>query len=93
MELKVICLPPQEDPASFLAKNNDLNPFIQQAQDIFHFYIATLGSDFITKSLSQKVHLVRSVLEIIAPLLIRSSKIFYYKKHQMFLMYHPMHLR
>ncbi len=68
MELKVICLPSQEDPASFLAKNNDLNPFIQQAQDIFHFYIANLGSDFTTKSLNQKVHLMRNVLEIIRPI-------------------------
>lgn len=68
MELKVICLPPQEDPASFLAKNNDLNPFIHQAQDIFHFYIATLGTDFTTKSLNQKVQLVRNVLEIIRPI-------------------------
>lgn len=65
MELKVICLPPQEDPASFLAKKNDLRPLIQQAQDIFHFYIATLGTDFVTKSLNQKVHLLRSVLEIV----------------------------
>jgi len=65
MELKVVCLPSHEDPASFLAKNHDLLPLIQQAQDIFHFYIATLGSEFTTKSLSQKVHLVRNVLEII----------------------------
>jgi DNA primase len=65
MELKVICLPAQEDPASFLAKKNDLNPFIQHAQDIFHFYIATLGTEFISESLSKKIQLLRSVLEIL----------------------------
>ncbi len=65
MELKVIDLPPGEDPASFLTNSGDLVPLIQQAKDIFFFFINTLGTNFVTKSLSQKVQITRSLLQVI----------------------------
>ncbi len=66
LELKVISLPAQEDPASFLMKNNDLLPYIHKAQDIFFFFIASLGVQFSTKPLNQKVQLIRKLLDTIA---------------------------
>jgi DNA primase len=65
LELKVIKLPSNEDPASFLYKGNDLNALIEKAQDIFSFFIATLGNDFGHKNLNEKVRLTQHLLKII----------------------------
>lgn len=65
-ELKVIELPEGEDPASFLEKGGDLKDLIAQAQDIFGFFIASMGTNFKTKSLNERVNLTRKLLEIIA---------------------------
>src|SRR5579872_5527495 len=66
LELKVIVLPSQEDPASFLGKGGDLTYLVHAAQDIFLFFIDSLGGQFINKPLNQKLHVVRSFLSIIA---------------------------
>lgn len=66
VDLKVVSLPAGEDPASFLAKNQKLEPFIQNAQDIVSFYINTLGSDFSHKPLNEKLKLTRKILDIIS---------------------------
>lgn len=66
LELKVILLPQGDDPASFFAKNGDLNKLIHNAQDIFFFFIDTLGQNFINKPLNQKIQTTRSFLEVIA---------------------------
>jgi len=65
MELKVVSLPSREDPASFLARNhdNDLQPFINRAQDIFFFFANSLGSNFSTKPLNDKIETIRSFLQ------------------------------
>lgn len=68
IDLKVICLPPQEDPASFLSKGLNLVPLIEQAQDFFTFFIQTLGTGFNQKTLGQKLELARKVLAMIAKL-------------------------
>lgn len=65
-ELKVIELPAGEDPASYLGAGNDLNTLIAHAQDIFAFFIASMGSNFKTKSLTERVSLTRKLLETIA---------------------------
>ncbi len=65
MELKVIALPIGQDPASFLASAQDLQPCIANAKDIFLFFIESLGKDFTTKSLNEKVNLTRTLLQII----------------------------
>lgn len=65
-ELKVIVLPEGEDPASFLSKGNDLAPLIAKAQDIFGFFITSMGTGFKSKSLSERVNQTRKLLEIIA---------------------------
>jgi DNA primase len=65
LELKVIMLPQGEDPASFLANQGDLNALIEQAQDIFHFFLSALGSNFLSKPLSQKIQTTRTFLNVI----------------------------
>jgi|GEM_PF-275996 len=65
-ELKVIDLPVDEDPASFLEKGGDLNALIAHAQDIFGFFITSMGAGFKAKPLNERVSLTRKLLEIIA---------------------------
>ena len=62
VELKVIQLPEKEDPASFLTAGKDLKPLIEQASDIFIFFIDSTAEDFLKKGLQQKVSIIRSFL-------------------------------
>ncbi len=66
LELKVIMLPPGEDPASFFAHNGDMQALINGAQDIFHFFISAIGQNFANKPLNQKIQTTRSFLNIIS---------------------------
>ncbi len=68
LELKVVQLPAKEDPASFLIGNGDLTPFILNAQDIFSFFVQTLSSNFLQKTLSEKVALAEKITNVIARL-------------------------
>ena len=65
MELRVVHLPTGQDPASFLAAGNSLESRIEQAQDIFHFFISSLSKDFAIKPLHEKVGKIRSIVETI----------------------------
>ncbi|HLW72494.1 MAG TPA: DNA primase [Candidatus Babeliales bacterium] len=65
LELKVILLPQGEDPASFFYKKGDMQTLIHGAQDIFLFFIDTLGHNFINKPLNQKIQTTRSFISII----------------------------
>lgn len=65
IELKVVCLPSGEDPASFLTNKNDIAPLIDQAKDIFSFFIDTLGKGFSTKTLYEKLSLTRKIVDIV----------------------------
>lgn len=65
LELKVISLPQKEDPASFLHAGQNLKPFIDKAQDIFIFFIESLGDTFTSKALSEKIALIRKLIEVI----------------------------
>ncbi len=68
MELYVVTLPSSQDPASFLNAKGNMAEQIAQSQDIFLFYINSLGHGFATKPLHEKVELTRSFLETIAPI-------------------------
>lgn len=68
LELKVICLPTTDDPASFLAKGGSIIELLPQAKDIFMFFIAHLGTDFYTKTVHEKVHITKSLLLLITHL-------------------------
>ncbi len=65
IELKVVGLPQGEDPASFLQKKLSLDSLIDQAQDIFSFFIKATSVDFSKKPLNQKLQLTRKILEMI----------------------------
>lgn len=65
IEPKVITLPENEDPASFLEKGGNLQEAVEQSKDIFSFFIDTLGQGFAAQSLSKKLQLVEKLLSII----------------------------
>lgn len=65
MDLVVITLPAQEDPASFLTTNGNLTKLIEQARDIFLFFIDTLGSDFASKSLQDRIKQTKKLIDMI----------------------------
>lgn len=69
IELHVITLPSQEDPASLLEKKQQLESYIKKSQDIFTFFIQTVGHGFANKSLSEKVQLTRTITDIIAKII------------------------
>ncbi len=67
LELKVIMLPAGEDPASFLLSNKgDFRTLIASAEDIFHYFLNTLGNNFTSKPLGQKLQTTRAFLNVIA---------------------------
>ncbi len=65
LTLKIVQLPEGQDPDSFLRTGNDLNPYIAAAQDIFFFFIETMGKDFAQKPVHEKVALSKHLLTII----------------------------
>jgi DNA primase len=65
IELTVVPLPAQEDPASLLQKGHDISLYINESHDIFLFFIQSLGVNFAQKSLSEKLSLTRTILETI----------------------------
>lgn len=68
IEVEIITLPEGHDPASFLQEEQDLTPFIANAQDIFVFFISSLGENFKEKPLNQKIASIRSLITIIKQL-------------------------
>ena len=46
-------------------KGNSLNPLIAKGLDIFEFFIDSLGVDFSAKPLSEKIALIRKLIDII----------------------------
>ncbi len=68
LDIKVIMIPDAKDPASFFETQTDLQPAIDQAQDILYFFLMSLGSDFSSKPLTLKLQAMRSFLEIIKKL-------------------------
>lgn len=65
VETKVISLPKDSDPASFLYKNQDLKPYIRQAQDVFTFFLQSKGHDFQNKNLKEKMEATDSIISLI----------------------------
>lgn len=65
LELNVITLPKEQDPASFLSTGGSIHNLLTHAQDIFHFFTTSVGKNFANKSLNQKIQIIRSFLTII----------------------------
>ena len=66
LDLSVITLPRGQDPASLLAKDETLTPYIERARDIFCFFIEEIGSSFIRQPLAQRLAHIKHLLETIA---------------------------
>jgi len=62
MELKVIQLPEGEDPASFLRSGGNIKTEVDQAKNIFSFFVSNLGEGFAEKSLNKKIQLVKKLI-------------------------------
>lgn len=66
LELQVIRLPKDHDPASYLDNHKNLKVPIAEAQDIFAFFIATLGKEFAKQPISTKLARTRKIIDIIS---------------------------
>lgn len=68
LDLKIIELPQGFDPDSFLMTQKNLAPLIEKAQDIFLFFLHSFTDQFLEKTLSQKLEVLKSFLGVIARL-------------------------
>ncbi len=65
LELFVLVLPKEEDPASYLSHHASLKE-LGAPQELFSFFINRLGQSFLQKSLQEKLATVAQFVEIIA---------------------------
>jgi DNA primase len=65
LELKVVCLPADQDPASFCRDGGNIHERIGHAQDIFRFMIDVIGKDFVAKTLNEKLQITNKLIAII----------------------------
>ena len=66
LDLQIITLPSNLDPASFLDGGGDLKNLIEQSSDIFTFFVNSLGGQFWGKQLSEKVELCDKIIDVIS---------------------------
>lgn len=66
-ELRVALLPPGEDPASLIAHKQDIRPFLEKSQSIWHFAISQTASSP-AGTFNDRLHAVRELLENISKL-------------------------
>jgi DNA primase len=65
IDLLIITLPDNDDPASFLSKHADIAPLVEKAEDIFMFLIKQRGVDFHSKGLADKLNAIKTLLSLI----------------------------
>ena len=65
IDIRVIQLPKNEDPASFLGAGENLKTSIKKADDIFSFFMHTSTQEFKTQPLKRKLAIVRELVHII----------------------------
>jgi len=66
LDLKVATLPKDQDPASMLEQNSNVQPYIEQAQDIFNFFVEAKTATFAQDSMKHKMATLLELLEIIS---------------------------
>jgi DNA primase len=64
MELFVVTLPNKQDPASLQTQGQDIRPYMNNARDIFTFFVDQLSSKG-SETLSHKVDIVQKILQVI----------------------------
>ncbi len=65
MDPYVISFPPEDDPASFLAREGSLENDILTVRPLFNFFVERLGRSFLRQSMSQKLQATRQVVEAV----------------------------
>lgn len=68
LELYVIVLPYDQDPADFLQEHKTLDSLINNAPDIFTVFLNAMGQEFTSQSLQQKLEGMRKCIDIIRTL-------------------------
>ncbi len=68
LDLKVVTLPSQHDPASLLCSGESIDKYVEQAKDIFSFFVESLGGNFQQKPLSDKIALAEKIVAVIVKL-------------------------
>lgn len=68
LDVRVIVLPTGQDPASFLTSGGDLNQLITHAADIMEHFVTSMGGNFQSKPLAQKMAAAEKIAGAIAKL-------------------------
>ncbi len=66
IELKVILLPINQDPASVLEESQSIDSYITKAVDIFTFFLQATGQQFHQHSMRDKMNAIHDLLKLIA---------------------------
>ncbi len=66
LDLKVVSLPKGQDPANMLELEQSITPWIEQAQEIFNFFVQIKGNNFVQESMKHKMAVVHEMFELIA---------------------------
>lgn len=66
LDVWVLPLPSEDDPASYLQKYQSLEVLQRNAQSIFQFFVARSSADFLTLSTQEKLQKIEAMLNIIA---------------------------
>jgi len=65
MDVRVVRLPDNEDPASYLGSGKNLKTYIEKADDIFSFFLCHSTSQFKGQTLKKKMAIIHELLHII----------------------------
>lgn len=65
IELKVILLPQDQDPASVLETEQTLDPYIARASDIFTYFVQSMGQEFQSLTMKDKISAISELLELV----------------------------
>lgn len=65
MELKVIILPTDQDPASVLEDEQNIDHYVAQAYDIFTYFLQSMGQEYQKDTMKNKMNAITDLLELI----------------------------
>lgn len=65
IELKVVLLPEGQDPASVLEAEQTLDTYIAHSSDIFTYFVQSMGQEFQSLTMKDKIGAVSGLLELI----------------------------
>jgi DNA primase len=66
LELQIIKLPSNQDPASFLNSGGSIDTLIETSCDIFTFFVGSLGQKFWGKTLLEKMELCDKIIKVVS---------------------------